>query len=239
MRRSWVPSKDHTNTGRICSAGSGHNPVPRRQSSYAALRLPHSRRPRRRSSLAFGLPRCGRFFCAACGGRLRVLPRTRSASEIRTSAPRGPLSSRGEMGPPRFLGRPLRACRGRRPRRMRHSARPLSSRPPSPSGDPIPWASGMSIAFEAASPTAHMLAYLRIAAPVTGNTARLATDLGGLTPDRTGFAPAGRQTKFHDFIASSILSDQPAWSHLNRLFAGLLSDKISGSGSCVWHPGSA
>ncbi|MFT5052152.1 MAG: hypothetical protein ACI8QZ_003584 [Chlamydiales bacterium] len=37
--------------------------------------------------------------------------------------------------------------------------------------------------------------------------------MGGLTLDRAGFAPAGRQTKFHDFIASSILSDQPAWPH--------------------------
>jgi len=56
MRRAWVRSKVHTNTGRLCSAGSGCLPVPRRQRSYAALRLPHSRRPRLRSSLAIGLP---------------------------------------------------------------------------------------------------------------------------------------------------------------------------------------
>ena len=77
----------------------------------------------------------------------------------------------------------------------------------------------MTIAFVAAWPTAHTLAYLRIAAPVTEYAARLATDLGGLTPDRAGFAPAGRQTRFHDFIASSILPDQPAWSHLKLLSA--------------------
>jgi len=59
----------------------------------------------------------------------------------------------------------------------------------------------MTIAFVAAWPTAHTLAYLRIAAPVTGNVARLATGLGGLTPDRTGFAPAGRRTGFHEVIA--------------------------------------
>lgn len=74
MRRSWVPSKDHTSTGRLCSIGSGHHPVPRRRSSYAALRLPHLHRPRLRSSLAFGLPRRGRFFCAARCSRQRVRP---------------------------------------------------------------------------------------------------------------------------------------------------------------------
>ena len=56
-RRSWVPSKAHINTGRLCSAGSSCHAVPRRPRSYAALRLPHSRRPRLRSSLAGGLPR--------------------------------------------------------------------------------------------------------------------------------------------------------------------------------------
>jgi hypothetical protein len=37
---AWVPPEDHTNTGRLCSAGSRSDPVPRRQRSYAALRLP-------------------------------------------------------------------------------------------------------------------------------------------------------------------------------------------------------
>ena len=67
--------------------------------------------------------------------------------------------------------------------------------------------------FVAAYPTAHTLAHLRIAARVTAYAARLATGLGGLTPDRAGFAPAGRLTEFHEVIASSILPDQPAWSH--------------------------
>ena len=59
-RRAWVRSKVHTNTGRLCSAGSGCRPVPRRPRSYAALRLPQSRRPRppvvpcRRPTLAQG-----------------------------------------------------------------------------------------------------------------------------------------------------------------------------------------
>ena len=37
---AWCPSEVHTNTGRLCSAGSGCHPVPRRPRSYAALRLP-------------------------------------------------------------------------------------------------------------------------------------------------------------------------------------------------------
>ena len=97
MRRPWVPSKVHTNTGRLCSAGSGHHPVPRRQSSYAALRLPHPRRPRLRSSLAFGLPRCGRSFCATLGGRQRVHPADTLRVGDRSSALHWPVSSRGGM----------------------------------------------------------------------------------------------------------------------------------------------
>jgi hypothetical protein len=50
--------------------------------------------------------------------------------------------------------------------------------------------------------TAHTLAYLRIASRVTATGARLATGSGGLTLGRAGFAPAGRQTKFHGDIAS-------------------------------------
>ena len=63
--------------------------------------------------------------------------------------------------------------------------------------------------FVAATPPAHSLACLRIDDPVTAAAARLATGVGGLAPHRTGFAPAGRQTEFHDVIASSLPSDQP------------------------------
>jgi hypothetical protein len=54
---------------------------------------------------------------------------------------------------------------------------------------------------------AHTFAYLRIADPISGVGARLATGSGGLTLGRAGFAPAGRQTKFHDVIASSLPFD--------------------------------
>jgi len=69
------------------------------------------------------------------------------------------------------------------------------------------------------TPTAHTLACLRFAGRVTATSARLATGSGGLTPGRTGFAPAGRQTKFHGVIASSFLFDQPCLVALFRLSA--------------------
>jgi hypothetical protein len=58
--------------------------------------------------------------------------------------------------------------------------------------------------FVAAWPTAHTFACLRFAERVAAPVARLATDPGGLTLDRAGFAPAGRLPKFHEVIAYSI-----------------------------------
>ncbi len=57
--------------------------------------------------------------------------------------------------------------------------------------------------FVAAFPTAHALAHLRIAGPVTVAVARpIATGSGRLTPGRAaGFPPAGRRTEFHEVIA--------------------------------------
>ena len=51
---------------------------------------------------------------------------------------------------------------------------------------------------------AHTLACLRFADPVAAIGARLTTGSGGLTPGRARFAPAGRLTKFHEVIASSL-----------------------------------
>jgi len=45
MRQTWFPPEVHLHTGRLCSVGSGHHPVPRRRRSYAALRLPRLHRP--------------------------------------------------------------------------------------------------------------------------------------------------------------------------------------------------
>ena len=50
---------------------------------------------------------------------------------------------------------------------------------------------------------AHTRACLRFAGPIAEVVARLATGLGGLTLSRTGFAPAGQRTKFHEGIATS------------------------------------
>src|SRR5215831_10163013 len=76
-----------------------------------------------------------------------------------------------------------------------------------PSGKTGPSASGKTIGFGAACPMAHMFARLRIADPISGIVARLTTGSGGLTLGRAGFAPAGRQTKFHEGIASSFPFD--------------------------------
>ena len=62
--------------------------------------------------------------------------------------------------------------------------------------------------FRGDTPTARTLTRLRIADRVTAIVARLATGLGGLTPGRAGFAPTGRQTKFHGVIAPPFLFDQ-------------------------------
>jgi hypothetical protein len=55
--------------------------------------------------------------------------------------------------------------------------------------------------FRGHLPTAHTLVCLRFADLVTETVARLTTGSSGLTPRRAGFAPAGRQTKFHGVIA--------------------------------------
>ncbi len=136
-------------------------------------------------------------------GRRHVHLQTRRASEMthRLSAKPGYVEER--RGPPRLRGRPLRACYSRAPRRIPAPTRPL--------------AQGRIVAFEilwhsrhperswfrGRSPTARTFACLRIANPISGTGARLATGSGGLTLGRAGFAPAGQQTKFHGGIESS------------------------------------
>ena len=57
------------------------------------------------------------------------------------------------------------------------------------------------LVFVAAFPTAHTLARLRIAGRVAARRRKTGYRLGGLTPRRTGLAPAGRCTEFHEIIA--------------------------------------
>ena len=152
--------------------------------------------------LASGLPRCGRLFCASWAddtcARERVVRRRRVTGSPR----RRDVSRRGEGLPGYWAVLFVRAV-------VEHPAGydPLlahcTERPLLPSGNSAPSASGKTIGFGAACPTAHTLACLRIAGPVAETVARLATGSGGLTLGRAGFAPAGRRTKFHEVIATS------------------------------------
>ena len=93
----------------------------------------------------------------------------------------------------------------------------LTQRSLVPSENPASWASGKVRGFGAAYPMARTFACLRIAAAISGTVARLATGPGGLTLGRTGFAPAGRRTKFHEGITPPIPFDQPCLVALNFL----------------------
>ncbi len=68
-------------------------------------------------------PRCERFFCP---GRACVRLRAARRRPFRLSA--SPVTLEEKTGPPGLLGRPLRACRGRTPRRIRLSPRPFAGR---------------------------------------------------------------------------------------------------------------
>src|SRR5262249_8332397 len=147
-------------------------------------------------------------------------PATCRASETghRLSVKPGRVEER--RGPPRFLDRPLRTCHGRTPRRIRASPRPpYTERPLLPSSHSAPWASGKRRGFGAACPMARTFACLRIAEAIAGPVARLTTGSGGLTLGRTGFAPAGRQTKFHEGIVSSLPFDQHCLVALHFLYS--------------------
>ena len=156
---------------------------------------------RLRSSLANRLPRCGRLFFA-------LWPAARAlADELRVgdSCPAPPIAGffpEEKRGPPRFLGRPLPACRGRTPRRMR---RTLTYFYCGCAAFAFGRNSTLGIRnghkFRGRGPPAHTLAHLRIAEHVAVPVARLATGWGGFPLRRTGFAPAGRLTEFHEFIA--------------------------------------
>ena len=210
MHRSWFPPEVHINTGRLCSAGSGCHPVPRRHRSYAALRLPApvgrgSGFPCRRPTSMRALVLCpvGRRTCVrerACVGD--GSPGLRDAGIVEE-----------RRGPPRLLGRPLRACRGRTPRRIRAPPRPSAERPLLPSGNSAPWASGKIIVFGAACPTAHTLACLRIAGPVAATVARLATGLAGSALAGRGLHPLDDKPNFMKSSHLQFPLTSLAWSH--------------------------
>ena len=198
---AWCPSEVHTNTGRLCSAGSRGYPVPRRPRSYAALRLPAP------ISHGSGSP-CRwltslRVLVLCPLGRRHVPPPTCRASETGHRLSARPEYSEERRGPPRlrailFVRALVEHPAGYAPLLahlsqghvvafdgIQHSRHPERPR------------------FRGRGPTARTFVCLRIACRVSTTGARLATGLGGLPLGRAGFAPAGRQTKFHEGIASS------------------------------------
>ena len=201
-RWTWVPPEEHTNTGRLCSAGSRSDPVPRRQRSYAALRLPapfgHG------SGSPCQWPTSMRTLVLCLWGRRHVRPQRAVRRRRVTGSPHNrSVSRRGEGLPGYGAVLFVRAM-------VEHPAgyHPLLAQKLSP---------GMVVAFRehrtlgiregigfgAACPMAHTFACLRIAEAISDAGARLATGSGGLTLGRAGFAPTGRQTTFHEGIASS------------------------------------
>ena len=111
--------------------------------------------------------------------------------------PRNPPKER--QGPPRCLDRPLRACRGRTPRRVRASPRPHCI---SRGGRSClqaflhPGHPGLHSFRGCISHGTHArVPPLRRSRYRDRRQARYRP--GGLTPGRAGFAPAGRYTKFH------------------------------------------
>jgi len=140
---------------------------------------------------------------------------TRGASETDHRLSATPDSFEERRGPPGLLGRPLRARRGRTPRRIRPFLAPTPLR-----GDPRKGRRRLQEkknprhpewhSFRGRSPTAHTLARLRFAGPVAETVARLATGSGGLTPGRAGFAPAGRHIEVSQSHRSTSVPLRPA-----------------------------
>jgi hypothetical protein len=198
---AWFPPEVHTNTGRLCSAGSACHLVPRRPRSYAALRLPGPISHGSGSPCQWPTSMQALVLClladdpCAC---TRVVRRRQL-----TGSPRDRnVSRRGEGLPGAWAVLFVRAMVEHPAGYGPHLAH-LTERALEPSRNSAPWASGKMRGFGAAWPMAHTLACLRFAGPISEAVARLATDLGGLTLSRAGFAPAGRQTKLHEGIATS------------------------------------
>ena len=159
--------------------------------------------------LAAGLPRCGRFVLCPAGADdtcARNVPCVGDGSPALRQDRDG--SRRGEglpgYGTVLFIRAMVERPAGDTPL-LAQTTR--MQRGVWPSGKTGPSASGKTRGFGAAYPMAHMFARLRIADHISGTVARLATGSGGLTLGRAGFAPAGRQTKFHEVIASSFPFD--------------------------------
>ena len=177
-RCPWVPPEAHTDTGRLCSAGSRDDPVPRRHRSYAALRLPAS--VGHGSGSPCQWPPSWRTLVLCLVGRRHVRPPTCRASETGHRLSRTPECLRGEA----------RASQVARPSSsyVLWSNTPPDTAPSSPNscrGPLLPsiYSSTLGIReddrFRGRNPTARTFACLRIADAISGTVARLATGWAG------------------------------------------------------------
>jgi len=214
---AWCSSEDHIDTGRLCSAGSREYPVPQRLRSYAALRLPapigHG------SGSPCQWPTSMRALVLCRMGRRHVRPQRVVRRRRVTGSPHNRNWSRRGEGLPGyravlFVRAMVEHPAGYDPLLAHDTEKSLL-----PSSNSALSASGKSIGFGAACPMAHTFACLRIADHIAEIVARLATGSGGLTLGRAGFAPAGRQTKFHEVIVSSLPFDPHCLVALNFLYS--------------------
>jgi hypothetical protein len=179
-RWAWFPPEVHPNTGRLCSVGSERHPVPRRQCSYAALRLPApfsrgSGSPCQRPTSWRALVLCPR-------GPTTRAPAYASCAGDHAPALRntGVSSRRGEGLPGDWTVLFVRAMVDTPPETNPSSPRNTFTQGllwPSMTIQRSP-ASGKQ-RFRGRSPTARTFACLRIAHPISGISARLATGPGG------------------------------------------------------------
>src|SRR5262249_10266008 len=174
---AWFPSEVHTNTGRLCAAGSGRDPVPRRHRSSAALRLPAPFSHRSGSPCVW--PTSLRALVLCLRGRRHVRPaRVVRRRRVTGSPPHRSVSRRGEglpgYGAVLFVRAMVAHPAGYGPLLAHPTEKPLL-----PSGKSGPWASGKARGFGAACPMAHPFACLRLADGLSATGARLATGRAG------------------------------------------------------------
>ena len=158
--------------------------------------------------------------CSLPFGRQLVRPQTSCASEILVRLPVLPFFPEEKRGPPRFLGRPLPACQGRTPRRMRLALAYFYC-------EQVAIAFGQigtlgirnGHKFRGRCPSARTLARLRIAGRVAAPVARLATGWGGYPFAGRDSHPLDDIPNFMNSSHDSLPSDQPFLVALNRYVA--------------------
>ena len=146
--------------------------VPRRQRSYAALRLPRCHRPRLCYSLAFGLPRCR---CSSLRRRVRIDERARLGV---LAALRIAVAHRGTTRVSQVPGSSVAHAPWSNTPPISSPSRPITTTTMLPSRFWALSAIGMR-ELRSRIPAAHALACLRIDAVVTHDVARLAAGLPG------------------------------------------------------------